>query len=429
MRKINFIFKKVACTIITLALVFTSMNFTNVDAATTSTTYVYYISDDSLFRVASNGANEQLILSDFSGDDLTPVGNYLYYTSDEEEFMRIAMDGSEEEPSYFTDEEILYYETDGTYIYYLNSDGEIYRSLANADSTEAKLVIDMVDTSCPEFFIVNGQIYYNALKNGKTTWAASKAVSGSGNVRWIAAGAFPGPWYMSKDSVNIYTMIDTNPHNTLSTNCMVLYTIPIKGGAPKAINGKAPIDANAVFSGKWANGYYLYNKDIKYDSDEEEYDYKTGKGYVIDTKGKIIQIHTKGVIEIANLGTDKLVFIDSDHKAYVCTIKAGKATNKKAISIKDASWVYNLNKGGKIALPLICANSTGDTYILKSDLTLQKLAGVDNKGCIYVDNNEGLFYTNTKDNGKLYYMSSDGKTTKKLSNQEDVFDILLLSKY
>ncbi len=439
MRRINLLFKRVICAVLTLALIFTGMSFTKLKAvAATDTktgasrTYVYYVKDDALFRVMGDGSNEQLILSDFSGEDIIPVGNYLYYMSDDEElpsFMRIAMDGSEEEPSIFTDDDIIYHDTDGTYIYYLNTEGELYRAPANAESTKAKLVTDKVDTRVPEFSIKNGQIYYNALKNGKTTWAASKAADGSGQIKWIAAGAFPGPWYMNKDNTNINTMIDSNPHDTKSTKSMVLYTNPLKGGAPKAINAKSPLDVNAVYTGKWVNGYYLYNKDIKYNSDEDEYDYKTGKGYVIDTKGKNIQIHTKGVIEIANVGTDKLVFIDSDYKAYVCTIKDGKAINKKAISIKDASWVYNLSKGGKLSSTIICSKSTSDSYIIKSDLTLQKLSGVDSKECIYADEEEGFFYVNSKDSGRLYYMSSDGKTTKKLSDEEDVYDIILLSKY
>lgn len=433
--------KQMACAFISCAIVFTcsesvqaysnpttsASTQTEVASITSNTAFVYYVSNGSLYRVKSDGTKAQKLLSSFTGVELTPVENYLYYMYDERSttLLRIPMDGSAKIASRFQSD-VVYYAADGGYIYYMNDKGAIYRAPGNAkNASEAKLITDMADVNYPQFSIVDGRVYYNALKSGCTTWVASKAADGSGQVQWVAEGAIPSSWYVHTDNSSIYLMVNTKPEETrYSLDCMVLYSLPRKGGEAKAINPKAPIDTNAVNSGWWVNGYFIYNNGIELGS-EDEYDYKKGQGFAIDINGNAIQLHNTGIHEAANVGTNKLVFVDADGKAFVSTINGSKVESKKELPISDAWYVRNLVTDGKVTATMLFANS--GTYMLQSDLSLKKIVGVEWDLCIYRDDVPGFFFVNAGDNGRLYHMSSNGETSTKLCD-EKVNRIVLISK-
>lgn len=396
--------------------------------AASDTAYCYYVSNSNLYRVKNDGTGNQKLVSNFYGVNLKVAGNYIYYMYDEKSSTSLSLpkDGSANMPTRFIDDSILYYETDGTNIYYMNDEGEIFRSPANAKANEAKLIADMADTEFPSFSIINGRIYYNGLKNGRKTWVASKAADGSGQVQWIAEGAIPGNQYIHTDSKNITFAVDTKPYDTISTDCVIFYSIPLKGGAAKAINAKSPLDVNAVFTGMWTNNYYIYNKGVEWIEEEEEWDYSNAKGYAFDLTGKSIQLHTKGIVEVVDCGTNKLAFVDSDYNGFVTTIASGKAT-KKALNIKDAWYVRDLKSGIEIGATVFFAD-TG-CYILQSDNSLKKIMGEEWQRCKYDDAVDGLFYVNAGDNMRLYYIGADGKTNIKLSDEKKVTRIVLISKY
>jgi len=433
MGNIKSLSKRLACAIITLSLVFTGMGFSRAETAastggstTLSGAYVYYVSNGALYRAKSDGTSNQKLLSSFEGVKLKPAGNYLYYMYDEKSttFLSLPLDGSKKIATRFIDDEILYYDTDGTNIYYMNDKGEIYVSPANPKSNEAKLVTDMADTNYPRFSIINGKVYYNALKSGRTTWVAAKAADGSGQVQWVTAGALLDPWFIHKDASNIYMMVNTKPTETrYSTKCMVLTSIPINGESPKVLNAKAPLDYNAVYSGQWTNSYFIYNDKVTVSNGK--YNYAKAQAFAIDMKGKSIKLHTKGIVEIADFGAGKLAFVDSDYKAYVSTIASGKAA-AKVVSIKDAWYIRNLASTGKTGATVLFTGS--GVYTLQPDLSLKKLVGIEWDLCMYDDNVDGLFYVNAGDNSRLYYLGSDGKTNIKISD-EKVKDITLISNY
>lgn len=428
MKNMSLFFRRTLFALLFCSLIFTGVSAVGVKAeGATDEAFVYYVSNGALYRVMSDGTKSQKLLSSFRGVGLKPAGDFLYFMYDEKSttLLRIPMDGSATIPSRFQSD-VVYYVADGGFIYYMDEKGAIYRASANASkATEAKLVADMADKNYPGFIVSDGRIYYNALKSGRTTWVASKPADGSGQVQWIAAGAIPNPWFTRTDNSSLYLMINTKPQETqYSTNCMVLYSLPRKGGSPKAINPKSPLDANAVDSGWWANGYYMYNKDIRLAGDGK-FDYSKGKGHLLSMDGKTIQLHKTGVLEMANVGTDKLAFVDEAGKGFVSTIQNGKVTNTKALSISNAGYVRNLMTNGKVRATMLFAES--GAYMLKPDLSLEKLVGVEWDLCMYKDDVSGFFYVNAGDNGRLYRMNDDGKTNTKLSD-EKVDRLVLISK-
>jgi hypothetical protein len=437
--KLKSIVKVTACMILTFALVFTGIGFTssgnisstgissvNTVQAASDSAYVYYVSNSVLYRVKNDGTGYQQLLNNFFGYDMKVAGDYLYYMYDEKSstFMCYPMDGSKKIPYRFIDARIVYFNTDGKNVYYMNDEGEIYVSPANANAKEAKLVTDMADTKFPVFSVIDGKVYYNALKSGRTTWVASKAADGSGQVQYISAGAFEGSRFIHKDASNLYMLINTKPTETqYSTKCMVLASIPAKGGAAKVLNAKAPLDFNAVYSGSWTKNYFIYNNGIEFESDK--WDYSKAKAYVIDMKGKSIELHNKGIVEVTDFESGKLAFVDSDYKGFVSTISAGKAT-KKAVAIKGARYIRNLGVNGNSGATAIFADN--GVYTLKSDLTIKKVAGPEWEMARPSDDVGGLFYVNAGDNNRLYYLGSDGVTNIKLSDEKKVTKIVLISK-
>ncbi|TVX99876.1 DUF5050 domain-containing protein [Cohnella terricola] len=425
--------KKTTFMLLVFTLILSAIGAAGVQAeesASTDDAIVYYVSNGNLYRVKTDGSPSQMIRKNFEGVELKPAGDYLYYFYDNKSttLLRLSLNESDSKAqisNFGGDKRILHYVTDGDMIYFMDDKGGIYRASANEKAIDGVLVTDMADINNPRFIVESGRIYYNALKSGRTTWVASKAANGSGQVQWIASGAFQDPYYARTDSTTLYLMINTKPSETnYSIDCMVLYTLPKKGGAAKAVNPKAPLDTNAVYSGSWANEYYLYNNGIRLGSDQD-YDYTKGQGYVLHKNGTKIQLSKTGIYEIANVGTNKLAYVDAYGKAYVSTIQNNKVTATKTLAIKNAGYVRNLMTDGKVRTTMLFGES--GAYILNADLSLKKMIGVEWDLCQYQDDITGVFYINAGDNGRLYRMYEDGKTTVKLSD-EKVSRIVLISK-
>lgn len=395
---------------------------------TSNEAYVYYVSNRVLYRVMSDGTKHQKMVNSFSGVQLTPAGDYLYYMYDEKSntLLRTPVDGSALLPSLFQ-QDVLHFEVEGEYIYYMNDKGAIYRSPVNGkkDSPKTKLVTDMADVNRPGFKVINGQVYYNALKSGRATWVASKAADGTGKVKWITKGAVESTWFIRTDDKSVYMIVNTEPEETqYSLDCMVLYSISKKDGTSKALNSKTPINANALYSGGWAEGYYMYNKDIMLD-EYSEFDYLNSEGSIIDMKGNEIKLHNKGIYEVANFNTDKLAFVDAEGKAYVSTIKDNKVTDKKELPIENVGYVRNIMTADGEKGTMIFAQS--GAYMVQSDLSLKEIVGIEWDLCTYKDDVPGIFYINAGDNGRLYRGNADSEENVKLSD-EKVSRIVLISK-
>lgn len=426
--------KKTLFMLLVFTLVLSGVSAVGVQAEeavkSTDNAIVYYVSNGNLYRVKTDGSPSQMIRKNFDGVELKPAGDYLYYFYDEKSttLLRLSLTDSDSKAqisNFGGDKRILHYVTDGDMIYFMDDKGGIYRASANAKASDGVLVTDMADINHPRFIVENGRVYYNALKSGRTTWVASKAADGSGQVQWIAAGAFENPYFTRTDSTNLYLMVNTKPTETsYSIDCMVLYMLPKNGGNAKAVNPNSPLDTNAVYSGAWANDYYLYNNGIRLGSNHN-YDYTKGKGYVLHKDGTKIQLSKTGIYEIANLGTNKLAFVDANGKAYVSTIENKKVTNTKTLAIDNVGYVRNLISNGKVRTTMLFAES--GAYILNADLSLKKMIGVEWDLCQYQNDITGIFYINAGDNGRLYRMYEDGQTTVKLSD-EKVSRIVLIAK-
>ncbi|SFF28706.1 hypothetical protein SAMN04487969_12328 [Paenibacillus algorifonticola] len=437
MNKLHLFTKKNVCMLFIFTLLFTSFGTVTApkaEAAVTASGYVYYTSDKDLFRIKTDGTGAALIMEDFDfpGTALNRGGKYLYYLSysGSSTLMRLPIDGTATEDEVFYNDVLHYSIVNGT-LYYMTSAGKIYSVSANAAAvSEAKQIADKADTDFEEFKIIDGKIYYNTVRNGRSTWVASKAVTGAGQVQHIAAGAIEQDHHIQTTANSVNIIVNTKPEEQFySLDCIVLYSVPKKGGAAKALNLNAPIDANAAYSGIWAtNTYYLFNKDIRLDS-EGHFNYNTGKGYLLNTSGKTFSLHSTGVYDLANVGTDKVAFIDAADKGYVATIKNNKVISKKNLNISKLHSVYNIMSGGKIASTIFFGDNA--SYLLKSDLSVQKIPGLN---WDYMELNEGvdgIYYINddSKDAGygQLFHLSSDGKTASKLSEQS-IGRVLLVAK-
>lgn len=445
MKNISPLLKRGGCALFSCFLIFNGCN--GVQAAVTSNptakveaaalkskevtsneAFVYYVSNGVLYRVMSDGTKCQKIVNSFQGVQLTPAGKYLYYMYDEKTttLLRTPVDGSALLPSRFQSD-VLHFVVEGEYIYYMNDKGAIYRTPVNAksNSPETKLVTDMADVNCPGFEVINGQIYYNALKSGRATWVASKAADGTGKVQWITKGAVESPWFIRSDDKSVYMIINTKPEETqYSLDCMVLYSISKKDGTSKALNKKTPINANAVYAGDWSKGYYMYNNGIMLD-EYNEFDYLNAEGSIIDMKGNMIKLHNMGIREVANFDSNKLAFVDGKGNAYISTIKNNKVTDKKELPIENVGYVRNIMTKDGVKGTMIFAQS--GAYMIQSDLSLKEVVGIEWDLCTYKDDIPGIFYINAGDNGRLYRGDADSKKNIKLSD-EKVSRIVLISK-
>jgi hypothetical protein len=395
-------------------------------AAASAKAYVYYVSEDVLYRVSSDGSETLTIAENFDGSDLVSTGKYLYFSHENTPgLQRLSLaDPDALITSFADDRNILKYLLDGDFFYFLDDTGSIYRTAANAeDDSQLKLIADNADVNFPSFTVLNGRIYYNALKNKSVTWVASRPRDGSGAVQWIASGAIQADPFFHPYSSTLNLMVDTVPTETqYSLNSMVLYTMPLSGGNPKAANAKSPLDVNSVYSGSWGNNYFLYNKGIKLNA-EGDSNFATGKGYLIDKNGKSLQLNQTGVLGISELSNTKLAYVDAKGKVYISTIANGKITGTKALPLSNAINMTTLKYGTTYSTIIF---TTTDAYLLKADSTLTKMAGVEYDYSVFLDDIPGIYFINSGDNDCLYGFSNDGKTKIKLSNGP-VTSIALLS--
>ncbi|WP_181286076.1 DUF5050 domain-containing protein [Saccharibacillus deserti] len=401
------------------------------DAAAPRQADVYYVSDGDLYRVATDSGVSQQLRRNFDGTELKPAGDYMYYLYDDTSttLLRLSLTDSVAKASSFSkDKRVVHFDTEGNTVYAMDDKGVLYAAPANAGKlTDGVQITGMADPDFPAFKVVGDRIYYNALKDGRTTWVASQKTDGTGSVQWIAKGALDNAYYARTDSKRLYLMINTDPQESqYSTDCMVLYSLPLQGGAAKALNAKSPLDANAVYSGAWANGYYAFNKGIRLGGDGD-FDYAKGQGYVISgTTGKVIKLHTGSVHEIANVGSSSLAFNDAKGIAYAATIVNGKVTKTKKLSVGSVGYIRNLTNQGVVRSTVVFAQS--GAYVLNpATLALKKMTGVEWDLCQYEDDVEGIFYVNAADGGRLYRMNENGTKSVKLTD-EKVSRIVLIDK-
>ncbi|MGF7050250.1 hypothetical protein J2T13_004775 [Paenibacillus sp. DS2015] len=431
MKHMHLFLRRTVFTVLVLSLMVTGLISGNVQAKSANEGFVYYISNDDLFRVGTDGSPSQKLHSEFSGVGFESTHDYIYYTYDWKSttLLRLSVSDLQAQPvNYSGDKKIVYYETFDNLLYFMDDQGGIYRaSSSNQKASEATLIANMADTDYPMFTVKNGRLYYNAIKAGDTSWVASKSADGSGQVQWIASGVFEDSYQVSSNLTTVSIMVNTEPKElNYSIDCMVLYTLPINGGSVEAVNLKSPLDSNAVNAGEWINEYYLYNKGIELDyENDEDYDYTTGKGYLFKKDGTSIRLHKTSIDEIASIGTNKYVFIDGYGKAYVTTIVNSKVTTTKKLKLSDVYYVRNLISKDKVKATVLFAED--GVYMLNENLSFKKIIGAEWDKFSYEDDIPGIFYVNAEDNDRMYYVSEDGKTTVKLAD-EQVSTIMLITE-
>ncbi|OWR30097.1 DUF5050 domain-containing protein [Saccharibacillus sp. O23] len=401
------------------------------EAAAAQKAEVYYVSDGDLYRVNTEGGASERLRQNFDGTELKPAGGYMYYMYDDNSttLLRLSLSDSGAKAADFgKSKRIVHFDTKGSTVYALDDSGVLYATSADAAQlTDGIKLTNMADPDFPAFKVVGDRIYFNALKDGRATWVASRKVDGSGSLQWIAKGSLDDAYFAHADRNRLYLMVNTNPQERqYSTSSMVMYSLPKAGGAAKALNAKAPIDVNAVNSGSWANGYFVFNKGIRLGADGE-FDYSKGVGYVIDgATGKTIKLHTTGVHEIANVGSSSLAFNDAGGRSYVATLVNGKVTKTKKLSLGNVGYVRNLTNQGVVRSTVLFAES--GAYVLDpAKLTLKKMVGLEWDMCQYEDDVAGIFYLNAADGGRLYRMNEDGTKSVKLTD-EKVSNIVLIAK-
>lgn len=147
------------------------------------------------------------------------------------------------------------------------------------------------------------------------------------------------------------------------------------------------------------------------DAKGEDLDYNTGKGFLMDKNGKIMQLSQNSVISISEIASNKLVYSDSKGKAFISTLANGKITSK-ALPLSNVKDIRTVKNGTALTTVLF---TTTDAYVLNADSTLTKLAGAESDYSVIIDEVPGLYYINGLDNDYLYRYSTDGKTKTKLS--------------
>ncbi|MGC5775758.1 DUF5050 domain-containing protein [Paenibacillus pabuli] len=393
-------------------------------AASLNQSIVYYDSDGVLYKVSGDGSNTTEVLLDFEGVDLVEAGSYLYYTQSKSSttLLRVPNDGSRDSAeTYATD--VLNYFSDNGFIYYMDAKGAIYRANGNSEASTVKKIADNADTDFPLLTVTKSRVYYNALVNGNT-WIVSKASNGSGAVQRIAAGAVEGRYFMHPAKNELQLMVNTNPYEQVySTNAVVMYKVNYSTGKARAVNPKAKLDVNAVYSGGWGNNLYVYNQGIKLDSNKD-YNYAIGKAFALTTSGKTLQVHSKSIREVDALGTDKMIIVDADKKAYAKTVSGNKITKSANLNLSNVTYVANQFNNGTPTLAYI--SGSNGLYSVTTALKVTKLAGDEWDTFQFIADVPGMFYINANDLYRLYHVQASGTGKKSLS---DVFldDILLVT--
>ncbi|PQP82866.1 DUF5050 domain-containing protein [Paenibacillus sp. PCH8] len=416
--------QRTICTLLffTLIAAVTLGGGSTTQAASLSQSTVYYESDGVLYKVSADGSNTTEVLIDFEGVDLSAAGSYLYYTqtASSTTLLRVPNDGSSDAAETFATDVLSYY-TDNGFIYYLDATGTIYRANGDSDASAVTQIADKADTDFPFLVVIKGRVYYNALVNGNT-WIVSKTSNGTGAVQRIAAGAVESRYFTNQGKNELQLMVNTDPYEQFySTNAVVMYKVNYNTGKATAVNPKAKLDVNAVYSGGWGNNLYVYNKGIELDSNKN-YNYAKGKAFALTTSAKTLQLHTKSVREVSALGTDKVILVDTDKKAYAKTVSGNKVSKSANLNLSNVTYVTNQMNNGRPTLAYFSGNN--GLYSVNTALKVTKLTSDEWDAFQLRDDVPGMFYINAKDQYRLYHVQPGGTGKKVLS---DVFlDNILL---
>ncbi len=398
--------------------------------------WVYFLkyggNSSEIWRVKSDGSSKEpeKVSSNFDtskdyDDYINRGGDYFYYLKDSGFMFRIPaqypVSGQSSRIIVDNDNTILNYRIVGDYVYILNEKKVIKRFPVNAaNTTEIKNssveIANMIDGNNPAFFVEENRIYYNALKDGRELWVASRAADGSGEVTWICPGVLDYASLAQRVGDAIYMIVNTNPTETqYSTNCMVLYHVPVAGGVGTALS--EAVDVNAIYSGMWTDKYYMFNDNVEDDG------FPTGEAKLIGLDGTITELHDMYVFEIVNVdGGNKYVFVDG-YGTLSADIVGGVVSNVTDIEVADTYYVRNLMTNGEIRTTALFGEN--GTYVLNKNLEATKLVGVEWDMCLYRDDVNGIFYINAGDDGKLYKSNEDGTERIKLTDDK-VLQILTI---
>ncbi|KQY84318.1 hypothetical protein ASD24_11230 [Paenibacillus sp. Root52] len=385
-----------------------------VQAATLSQSSVYYDSDGVLYKVTGDGSETTEVLIDYEGTDPVEAGSYLYYlpSNNSTTLLRVPNDGSSDAAETYATGVLDYY-TDNGFIYYLDTTGQIYRANGNSAASSATKIADKADTEFPMFSVNKGRIYYNGLVNGNT-WFVSKASNGSGAVQRIASGAVESRYLVNEAKNELQVMLNTDPYEDYySTNAMVLYKVNYNTGKGTAVNPKSKLDVNAVYSGGWGNNLYVYNKGIVLDSNKD-YNYSTGKAFALTSAGKTFQVHSKSVREVTALGTDKVIIIDADKKAYGKTFASNKVSKSTTLNLNNVTYASNQYTNSTPTTVYISGNN--GLYSVTTAFKVTKLTGEEWDTFLFRNNVPGVFYINADDLYRLYHVNANGTGKKALSD-------------
>lgn len=194
--------RRTVLSLLILALVLSGLGAGSVQAEGTAdkkdVTYVYYVSNSNLYRVKTDGSPAQMIRKNFLGVELKQAGEFMYYLYDDSSTTLLRMDLQDEKAKTYNfggDKRVVHFETDGDFIYFMDDTGKLYRAASSIErASGATLIADMADARFPSFSVIEGRIYYNALRNGRTTWVASKPVDGKGQPQWWQPGLWKIPF-------------------------------------------------------------------------------------------------------------------------------------------------------------------------------------------------------------------------------------------
>jgi hypothetical protein len=411
--------KRIICALLlfTLLATVTLAGGTAAQAASLSQSTVYYDSDGVLYKVSGDGSNPSEVLIDFEGVDLTAAGSYLYYIQSPTSttLLRVPNDGSSDAAETFASDVINYYADNG-FIYYMDSKGNIYRANGDQDVSSVTKIADKANTDYPLLIVTKGRVYYNALVGGNT-WVASKASNGTGTVQNLAQGAVESRYFVNFAKNELQLMVNTNPEEQYySTKAIVMFKASYNTGKGTAVNAKAKLDVNAVYSGGWSNNLYVYNSGIKLDSNKD-YNYTLGKAYALTTSGKTFQLHSKSVREVTAVGADKVVIIDADQKAYAKKVTANKVSQTSNLNLSNVTYVMNQFVNGRPEVAYISGKN--GLYAVNASLKVSKIAGDEWDTFHLRDDVPGIFYIHAKDEFRLYHSAVNG------TGQQAVSDIFL----
>lgn len=410
--------------------------FTTTAYAATGTAWVYYLkygaNASEIWRVKSDGSTTtpEKVSTNFDPskdyeDYIRAAGDYFFYLKEGGSLFRIPnkipQKNQQSRIIVDNDNKIINYVLEGNTGYYLTEQGKIISFSVNATTTaelkaSKKEFANMVDINNPAMFVLNGHLYFNTLKDGRTLTVSSKALTGATPINYVATGVIDYPSLAKVIDGSVYMMVDTNPaESEYSTPCMVLFKSPVAGGVGVAVNAKAPIDANAVYYGQWLDRYFLINDGL----DEEG----NGTAKLVSLNGAISTLHEKPVVEAVNSPVkNTYIFVDGS-KTYSVKVVDGKVSDKIDLKINETYYARNLQTNDKIRRSMVFSND--GSFTLDATLKPTKLIGVEWDMCLYRDGIEGIFYINAGDEGKLYIAKEDGSGALKLTNDK-VLQILAI---